>query len=115
MRKKLIKASKNAIKIKTPTQASFHLSQGEVLALPISQSECIYVFKDDKREGIYKVAVVPKIGLTKHYEGDIEAVLEMVNNYDFYVVKGGYLEERKITVLDKVFNRFQLLIGRKMI
>jgi len=49
MTNELIKKSKNAIKIKTHTQTRFHLSQGEILVFPISQSECIYIFKDDKR------------------------------------------------------------------
>jgi len=38
----------------------------------------------------------------------------MVNEYDFYIIKGGFLKERRITALDKVFNRFQILLGKKL-
>lgn len=113
MSKKLIEISKNAIRIKTPIQASFHLNQGEFLALPISRSECIYISKDHESDDNYNLVIVPKFGLAINYEGDFNAVSEMVKEYDFYVVKGAQLKERRIGALDKVVNRFQILLGRR--
>ncbi len=115
MNKKQVKISKNAIKIKTPTQASFHLNQGEMLALPLNQSKCIYISKDNEKNDNYILVLVPKVGLTKKYEGDFKAVSEMVKDYEFYVIKGAYLKEKRITALDKAFNKFQVLLGGKSV
>lgn len=114
MNKNQIQKSKNAIKIKTPMQANFHLNQGEVLALDISRTECVYISKDNEADNNYNLAIVPKFGLAKQYEGDFQAVSEIVKEYEFYVVKGAYLTERKISALDKIFNKLQLLLGRKL-
>lgn len=111
--KNVINKSKHKIKINTPIQASFHLNQGEILALPVKSSDCIYISKDNLKDDNYILVVVPKVGITKKYEGDFNAVSEMIKEFEFYVIKGLYLEERRVTFFDKLFNKVQLLLGRK--
>lgn len=93
--------------IKTPVQAAFHLNKGEVLTLPVTWFVSIFIMKDEGKDDSYEVALVPLFGKAQLFEGDFKAVSGMIEEYDFFVIKGATLQKRKLSIWDKIIDRLK--------
>lgn len=102
-----MKIPKDSQVVKTPVQASFHLDRGSSLIMFLDDKGSIMITKDQDKEDHYDLALIPALGRSKLYEGNFQAVTEMLKDYEFYATDKAELVEKKPSFLDKVADWLQ--------
>ncbi len=93
-------------KVTTRVQAKFHLDNNEILALPINVLKSMYIKKNLDVEGTFELAMIPLVGKAVIYVGELKDVYELIDRYEFYLIRGASLRPKDPHVLDRVVDWF---------
>ncbi len=120
--KKDIQLPSNYSKVAMPLQAEFHLNNGEVLVHPISIWKSMFIRKKDpddvekssekEAQDYYEFVIIPLLGKSSVYVGNLKAVLIMVEEFEFFVLKGSYLKHREPRIIDRISNKFNSIFKK---
>lgn len=97
-----MKIPKDFQRVSTSVQASFHLDRGSSLVMFGDDSSNVIITKNQETEDSYDLFLVPPVGKSKIFEGNLDAVYAMVEEYPFYATEQSILVEKKPSLLDKV-------------
>ena len=95
--------------ITTSMQLFFYLEKGEIIAFKLTDAEC-YMTKEDKK---YKIIIQPNLGASREYIHKNKKMIEKFFNdmreveIDFWVLPGATLDNKKLTIAERVVDFFR--------